>query len=70
MVKKFWSDRNFSWYLAVSTINANLAHEHFQKGGKLSPTLKFLRELDQELLKTMLEKKMGVEVDHKGIVMN
>ena len=47
---KLWDDRNFTWYLAVSTFNANLAHVHFQNGGELTPTLHFRRELAQELL--------------------
>ena len=38
---KFWSDQNFAWYLAVSTVNTNLAHDHFKNGGELTPTLKF-----------------------------
>ena len=38
---KFWDDRNFSWYLAVSTVNADLARGHFKNGGELTPTLQF-----------------------------
>ena len=52
---KFWDDRNFDWYLAVSTVNGNLAHGHFQKGGGLTLTLQFRRELDQELFKNDAE---------------
>ena len=51
---KFWDERNFACYLVVSTINENLAHGHFQNGGELTPTLQFIRELAQELLKNML----------------
>ena len=36
-----WADRKFAWYLAVSTVNANLAHGHFQNGGEITPTLQF-----------------------------
>ena len=35
----------------MSTINENLAHGHLQNGGELTPTLQFIRELAQELLK-------------------
>ena len=37
----FWADWNFYWYLAVSTVNADLARGHFQNGGELTPTLQF-----------------------------
>ena len=36
---KFWSDQNSDCYLSVSTVNANLAHVHFQNWGELTPTL-------------------------------
>ena len=40
---KFWPDRSFAWYLAVTEVNKALADGHFHKGGKLIPTLKFRR---------------------------
>ena len=55
--KKLKADRKFSWYLTVSTVNANLAHGHFQNEGELTPTLQFRRELAQELM----EKYSGEE---------
>ena len=36
---KFWTDRNFPWYLAVTEVNTALADGYFHKGGKLIPTL-------------------------------
>ena len=36
---KFWTNRNFAWYLAVTKVNTALADGHFRKGGKLIPTL-------------------------------
>ena len=46
---KLLDDWNFAWYLAVSTVNANLAHGHFQNGGEITPTLQFWRELAKEM---------------------
>jgi hypothetical protein len=31
---KFWPDRNFAWYLAVSEVNTALADGHFRQEGK------------------------------------
>ena len=45
--KRFRADRNFTWYLVVSTVNANLAHDHSQNGGELTPTIQFRRGLAQ-----------------------
>ena len=42
---KFWPDRNFTWYLAVTEVNTSLAYGHFRKGGKLIPTLQFRKKL-------------------------
>ena len=36
---KFWPDKNFAWYLAVTEVNTALADGHSRKGGKLIPTL-------------------------------
>ena len=44
---KFWYERNFNWYLSVSTVSLNIAHGHFQKGHELTHTLQFQRELAQ-----------------------
>ena len=30
---KFWPNRNFAWYLAVTEVNTALADGHFRKGG-------------------------------------
>ena len=40
---KFCAEQNFSWYLVVSTVNANIDHGHFKKGVEMNPTLKFWR---------------------------
>ena len=40
-VTKFWFDRKFDWYLAVSTVNTNPDLGHFQNGDELTPTLQF-----------------------------
>ena len=53
----------------MSTVNFNFVHGHFQCGGELTPKLQFLREVAQELLKNMLEKKMGLGIYHKGLVL-
>ena len=34
----------------MSTVNSNISHGHFKKGGELTTTLQFRRELAQELL--------------------
>ena len=52
---KFWPDRNFKWYLAVTEVNMALVDGHFCKGGKLTPTLKFHRKLTHY----MMEKPSG-----------
>lgn len=58
---KFWADRNFAWYLAVSMVNANLAHGHFQNNGEVVPTLQFRRQLAQELLDNTIGRE---DMDH------
>ena len=47
---KFWPDRNFAWYLAVTEVNTALVDGHFFKGGKLIPTLQFRRKLAHEIM--------------------
>ena len=47
---KFWPDRNFAWYLAVTEVNTALADGHFRKGGKWIPTLQFRRKLAREIM--------------------
>ena len=47
---KFWPDRNFAWYLAVTEVNMALADGHFCKGGKFIPTLQFRRKLAHEMM--------------------
>ena len=54
---KFWTDRNFPWYLAASEFNAALAMGHFQNGGVLQPSLYFR----QGLAKECLENTIGLE---------
>ena len=48
--KKFFPNRNFTWYLAVTEVNTALADGHFSKGGKLIPTLQFLSKLAHEMM--------------------
>ena len=40
---KFWTDRNFTWYLSVTDVNMALEDGHFHKGGQLIPILQFRR---------------------------
>ena len=47
---KFWPDRNFAWYLAVTEVNTALADGNFRKGGKLIPTLQFRRKLAHDMM--------------------
>ena len=47
---KFWPDRNFAWYVAVTEVNAALVHGHMQNGGKIIPQLEFRRALAKEML--------------------
>ena len=42
---KFWPNRNFAWYLAVTEVNMALADGHFRKGRKMIPTLQFRRKI-------------------------
>ena len=46
---KFWPDRNFTWYLAVTEVNTALADGHFRKGGQLIPAFQFRRKLAHEM---------------------
>ena len=59
---KFWPDRNFAWYLAVTEVNTALADGHFCKGGKLIPTFKFRRKLVHE----MMENNIGGDTVDSG----
>ena len=71
---KFWSDRNFAWYLAVTEVNTALADGHFRKGGKLIPTLQFRRKLAHEMMEnniggdTVVESMMAL-AQYVGIFM-
>ena len=38
---KFWPDRNFPWYLAVSEVNTDIASSYFQNDGVLQLSLDF-----------------------------
>ena len=59
---KFWTDRNFAWYLALTEVNTALADGHFSKGGKLIPTLQFLIKLAHE----MMYNTIGVDTVSSG----
>ena len=59
---KFWTDRNFACYLAMTEVNTALADGHFCKGGKLIPTLQFLRKSVHE----MMENTIGVYTVDSG----
>jgi hypothetical protein len=60
---KFWPDRNFAWYLAVSEVNAALADGHFRRNGIPLPSLEFRKALAKE----MLENTVGINVDDTGL---
>ena len=45
---KFWTNRNFTWYLAVTEVNTALADENFRKCGRLIPTFHFQSKLAHE----------------------
>ena len=49
-VTKFWPDRNFSRYLAVTEVNTALADGNFRTGGQLIPILQFRRKLVHEIM--------------------
>ena len=51
---KFWPDRNFAWYLAVTEVNTALADGHFHKGGQLIPNLQFHRKLAHDMTKNII----------------
>ena len=51
---KFWPDRNFTWYLVVTEVNAALAYGHFRKGGRLIPNLQFRRKLAHEMMENTI----------------
>ena len=47
---KYWPDRCFSWYLAVSEVNVNYARPYFQDSSYALPNLEFRRRLAKEIL--------------------
>ena len=47
---KYWPNRNFAWYLAVTEVNTALADGHFRQDGKLVPTLQFRSNLAHEMM--------------------
>ena len=59
---KFWTNRNFVWYLTVTEVNTILADGHFRKGGKFIPNLQFRRKLAHE----MMENTIGGETVDYG----
>ena len=59
---KFWPDRNFAWYLAVTEVNTALVDGHVHKGGRLIQTLQFRRKLAHE----MMENNIGVDTVDYG----
>ena len=62
---KFWPDRNFSWYLAVSEVNTALASGHFQNYGVVQPILDFCRALAIECLENTIGVEFGDNVKPK-----
>ena len=42
---KFFPDRNFAWYLAVTEVSTALASGNFQNCGDIMPTLDFWRQV-------------------------
>ena len=43
---KLWPDRNFSWFLAMSEVNTDLASGQFQNDGVVQPMMYFWRDLE------------------------
>jgi hypothetical protein len=56
---KFWPDRNFAWFLAVTEVNTNLARGYF--GGQTLPQLVFRKKLAWEMINYNLEGNAGEE---------
>ena len=59
---KFWSDHNFSWYLAVLEVNTSLVSSHFQNDRVVQPGLDFWRALEI----WCLENTAGIELGENG----
>ena len=57
---KFWSDKNFSWYLSVLEVNIALASGHFQNDGVVQPSLDFLRDFPIECLDNTIRVELGI----------
>ena len=55
---KFWPDRNFDWYLAMSKVNTALESDHFQNDGVVQPSMDFRRDFSIECL----DNTIGVEL--------
>ena len=47
---KYWPDRCFAWFLAVSEVNANLGRSFFLQGSQVLPQVNFRKKLAFELL--------------------
>ena len=60
---KFWPDRNFAWFLAVTEVNANLARGYF--GGETLPQIEFRKKLAWEMMNNALGGDAVVDEDSR-----
>ena len=56
---KYSPDRCFTWYLAVSEVNANYDRAYFQDSSDALPQLEFRRRFTKELLENTIGRKTG-----------
>ena len=56
---KYWPDRNFAWFIAVTEVNANHARAYF--GGERLPQIEFRMKLAWEMINNTLEHNAEVE---------
>ena len=55
---KFWTYRNFTWYLAVTEVNTALAYGQFHKGGKFIPNFQFHRKFAHDIMENTIVVKI------------
>jgi len=63
-VTKYWPDRNFAWFLAVTEVNANHARGYF--GGQTLPQLEYRRKLAWEMMNNTIGLEVGGQQTEVG----
>ena len=60
---KFFTDRNFSWFLEVTEVKISLRDGYFWRGEDVVPTLQFRRHTSTEIM----DNNIGMGANNYGI---